>query len=383
MIARNIENFIRQTAKGYPVIGITGPRQSGKTTLARYIFNDKPYVSLETPSNLEFVVDDPLGFLEKYKEGAIFDEAQRAPQLFSYLQEIVDSSKEYGRFILTGSQQFGLMAGITQSLAGRIALVQLLPFTMDELYPQNPPALDTVLTTGLYPPIHDRNLDPAVWFGNYINTYVERDVRNIIQIKDLASFQRFLRLCAGRAGQLANLSQLAVDAGISHNTAKSWISILEASYITFLLQPFHTNFNKRLIKTPKLYFYDTGLLTYLLSIHEETLMSTHPLRGQIFENFMVSELLKSRFNRGLPSNLYFWRDRSGNEIDVILENGKGVSAIEIKSGQTMNRDFFKGFNFWNRLVSESQNILVYGGADEMIRNDVVIKSWKNVYTIEP
>ncbi len=351
--------------------------------MARYIFNDRPYVSLETPTNLDFVTDDPHGFINKYKSGAIFDEAQRAPQLFSYLQEVVDSSQECGRFILTGSQQFGLMSGITQSLAGRIAMIQLLPFSMDELYTDNVPSLDSILVSGLYPPIHDRKLDPSVWFGNYVNTYVERDVRNIIQIKELASFQRFLRLCAGRAGQLVNLSNLAADAGISHNTVKSWISILEASYIIFLLQPFHKNLNKRLIKTPKLYFYDSGLLAYLLSINSAELMSTHPLRGQIFENFIVSELVKNRFNRGLASNLYFWRDRSGNEVDVILENGKGLSAIEIKSGQTINQDFFKGFNFWNHLLPGTHNILVYGGHDEMVRNDVSVKSWKNVHQIEP
>jgi uncharacterized protein len=376
MIQRAISRTVRELAKGYPAVAITGPRQSGKTTLARMLFPDKPYVSLEDPDIRGLAQDDPRGFLKKYDSGAILDEVQRCPDLLSYLQVILDKRSRMGRFILTGSQQFGLHSGITQSLAGRVAMVQLLPFTYDEVY-KKPPSLDTILYTGLYPPIYDRKLNPSTWQANYIQTYIERDVRQMINVRDLSTFQRFLRLCAGRTGQLLNLSRLSSDVGITHNTAKSWISILEASYLVFLLRPHHRNFNKRIIKSPKLYFYDTGLAAWLLGIREAEQLETHPLRGSLFECWVISELFKGQFNQGKPADLFFWRDREGNEVDLLMERGNSLIPLEIKSGQTVNRDFFRGLDYWRNYHEneETQSWLVYGGKEEHIRRNTTIISW--------
>lgn len=376
MIQRAISKTVRELAKGYPAVAITGPRQSGKTTLARVLFPNKPYVSLEDPDIRGLAQDDPRAFLEKYNSGAILDEVQRCPDLFSYLQVILDKRSRMGRFILTGSQQFGLHSGITQSLAGRVAMVQLLPFTYDEVC-QNPPSLDTMLYTGLYPPIYDRKLNPSTWQANYIQTYIERDVRQMINVRDLSTFQRFLRLCAGRTGQLLNLSRLSSDVGITHNTAKSWISILEASYLVFLLRPHHRNFNKRIIKSPKLYFYDTGLVAWLLGIREAGQLETHPLRGSLFECWVISELFKGRFNQGQPADIYFWRDREGHEIDVLMERGNFLIPIEIKSGQTVNRDYFRGLDYWRSYHKneKTKSWLVYGGQEEHNRRNTKIISW--------
>jgi len=376
MIKRNSSKVIRKLLKGYPAIILTGPRQSGKTTLAKYIFPKKPYVSLENPDTREFAENDPRAFLEKFKSGAIFDEIQNCPCLFSYLQEIIDENNKPGRFILTGSQQFKLHTQITQSLAGRVALVQLLPFSYSELYNHKNPQLDKVLFTGMYPPIHDRKLDPSIWYANYMQTYIERDVRKLINIRDLSAFQRFVRLCAGRTGRLLNLSNLAVDAGITHNTAKAWISILEASYIIFLLQPHHMNFNKRIIKTPKLYFYDTGFASWLLSIQNSKQVSNHHVRGALFETMIISEMVKERFNKALTSNLFFWRDRSGNEIDVIIEDSDTLIPVEIKSGQTINADFFKGLKCWKKLTGTKKSYLIYGGEENYNREGINIRSWR-------
>jgi len=380
MVKREIESLVLRLAKGYPALAITGPRQAGKTTLARSAFPDRPYVSLENPDTRELATEDPRGFLKKYAAGAILDEVQNCPALFSYLQEVLDSSRQTARFILTGSQQFGLVQGITQSLAGRIGMVQLLPFSCHEAYRGTPPGLDEALWRGAYPPVHDRELDPSLWYANYIQTYVERDVRKLVNVQDLTSFQRFVRLCAGRVGQLLNLSQLGAEAGITHNTAKAWLSILEASYIVFQLQPHHRNFNKRLIKTPKLYFYDTGLAVWLLSIREVQQLDTHPQRGALFENWVISEALKTRFNRGLPSNLYFWRDRAGHEVDLLLENPTELIPVEIKSGQTVNSDFFTGLEDWLKLAQPSQPRawLVYGGSENHQRKNTRVLSWRNL-----
>jgi predicted AAA+ superfamily ATPase len=325
-------------------VAVTGPRQSGKTTLVKAAFPGKPYVSFEDPDQLESASGDPRGFLSRFPSGAILDEAQRFPEIFSYLQGVVDDRKTPGLFILTGSQQFGLISGISQSLAGRTALVQLLPFSIGEaavggidLGP-----LPQALISGLYPPIHDRHLDPAVWYGNYVMTYLERDVRNLLAVRDLSQFRTFLRMCAARCGRLLNLSSLASDCGITHNTARSWISVLEASYIVHLLRPHSENFGKRMVKAPKLYFYDPGLAAWLLNIQGPDHMAVHPMRGELFEALIVAEFLKARYNRGLASNLFFWRDNIGEEIDLLIDEGTAVRPIEIKSGETVSEDYFRG-----------------------------------------
>lgn len=379
MIPRDAEKTLKDLSRGYPLIAITGPRQSGKTTLARHVFPEKIYISLEDPDARELAERDPRGFLKNCEEGAILDEIQRSPQLFSYLQSLVDADQRPGRFVLTGSQHFGLMAGITQSLAGRIALLHLLPFTYRECYSakSSKALLDEVLFTGLYPPVHDRGLEPRLWYANYAQTYVERDVRQLVNVRDLSNFQRFVRLCAGRTGQLLNLSALAADCGITHNTAKAWLSILEASYLVFLLQPYHQNFNKRLIKSPKLYFYDTGLASWLLSIQSPGQLNSHSLHGALFESFIISEMLKARYNQGLASDLYFWRDRSGNEVDVVRQRGEQLQPVEIKSGQTLNQDYFKGLQKWLSLAGPVavRPALIHGGDQALRHEGIAVFPW--------
>jgi len=324
--------------------------------------------------------DDPRSFLGRFPGGAVLDEVQRCPDLLSYLQAIVDADRRMGLFILTGSQQFGLMTGITQSLAGRTAFVELLPFSIPELASAGklPVAADTMLLTGGYPPLYDRDLSFAAWFGAYVTAYVERDVRQLIKIQDLDSFQRFVRLCAGRTGQLLNLSSLATECGITHNTAKSWISVLQASYLVFLLRPHHVSFNKRLVKMPKLYFYDVGLASWLLGIRTPEQMETHPLRGNIFETLIISELIKSQRNRGELPAFYFWRDSNGNEIDLIVEQGSGLMPIEIKSGKTLARDSFAGLNKWCTLAGDKalKPTLVYGGSETYLHKGVKVIGWQ-------
>lgn len=383
MIARHISKTVLELAKGFPALTITGPRQSGKTTLAKMLFPDLPYVSLENPDVRQMTEDDPRAFLAKFRKGAILDEAQRCPELFSYLQGVLDESRDMGRFILTGSQQFGLLSRISQSLAGRVAMIQLLPFAFDEVY-HHPVRLESVLFTGFYPPIHDRKLKPSNWYASYVQTYVERDVRQLTNVRDLSVFQRFVRLCAGRTGQLLNLSQLAADAGITHVTAKAWISIMEAAYLVFLLRPHLKNFNKRITKTPKLYFYDTGLAAWLLGIQSAEQLDTHPLRGALFETFVIGELIKARCNRGLPSNLYFWRDREGHEVDVVIDRAGVLIPVEIKSGATVSADWFKGLEYFLGLEKRGtrKSFLVYGGAESWRRKDVCLLSWANLHDLK-
>ena len=379
MIPRDADIPLRQILKGFPVVTVTGPRQSGKTTLARAIFTDKPYVSVEDPDVRRMALDDPRAFLGRLTDGAVIDEIQRAPELLSYLQTQVDADGRMGLFLLTGSQQFGLMSGITQSWAGRSAFIELLPFSVHELEPAGivPASLEEMLFTGGYPPIYDRSLPPSVWLSAYVTAYVERDVRQLLNVQDLDGFQRFVRLCAGRSAQILNLSSLAADCGITHNTAKAWIGVLEASYILFRLRPHHENFSKRLIKSPKIYFYDTGLLCWLLGIQKPEQLIAHPLRGSIFETFVVSELVKTELNRGRRPAFYFWRDSNGSEIDVIVEAGDRLQPIEIKSGQTLNRDFFAGLERWTGLAKERavEPTLIYGGTEALERRGVRIFGW--------
>ncbi len=381
MIPRHAEQTIRNLCLGFPVVAVTGPRQSGKTTLAQYMFSDRPYVSLENPDIRDFATQDPRGFLGAYPDGAVFDEVQRCPELFSYMQELVDQDKRMGRFILTGSQQFGVLSNITQSLAGRVGILHLMPFTLKERYgnqgPQGIPDLDHILFSGFYPPVHDRDLDPRTWYANYIETYVERDVRQVTNVRDLGTFRRFVRLCAGRTGQILNLSGLATDAGVTHNTAKSWISVLEAGFLIFLLPPHFQNFSKRLIKSPKLYFFDTGLCSRLLAIQDAHQLNSHPMRGAVFESFVISEYAKTRFHQGLSEPLYYWRDRSGNEIDLLIDSGQSLQPIEIKSGATLNRDFFKGLRHWLHLAGGAAEdpTLIYGGNESAVRSGIRVLPW--------
>jgi len=381
MIARDAEETIRTHLRGFPIVTITGPRQSGKTTIARAIFSDKPYASLEDPDLRLSAHDDPRSFLERFPDGAVLDEIQRCPELFSYLQTRVDADGRMGLFILTGSQQFGLISAITQSLAGRTSFVELLPFSFSELARAGklPAEADALLHTGCYPPIHDRELEPRAWFSAYVTAYLERDVRQMLRIQELETFQRFVRLCAGRTGQLLNLSSLATECGITHNTAKAWISVLEASYIIFLLRPHHANFNKRLVKSPKLYFYDVGLVSWLLGIRTPEQIETHPLRGNIFETCVITELVKSRLNRGERPDLFFWRDSNGNEVDIIAEAGTRLMPVEIKSGKTVTREAFDGVKKWRALAGDLSldPVLIYGGGDNYRQGDVRVFGWRD------
>lgn len=380
MITRNSEQTLRTLLRGFPIVTITGPRQSGKTTLAKSVFSDRPYVSLEEPDIRQAAMDDPRSFLERFPHGAVLDEVQRCPDILSYLQTIVDADRRMGLFILTGSQQFGLLSGISQSLAGRTAFIELLPFSISELSCSGklPASTDSMLLTGCYPPLYDRDVQPSDWFGAYVTTYIERDVRQLLKIQELETFQRFVRLCAGRTGQLLNLSSLATETGITHNTAKAWISVLEASYLIYLLRPHHTNFNKRLVKMPKLYFYDVGLVSWLLGIRTPEQMVTHPLRGNLFETFVIAELIKSRFNRVERPNLFFWRDSNGNEVDVISEQGTSLMPIEIKSGKTVASDSFAGLVKWRALARDAviEPTLIYAGNDEYSQNGIKVVGWE-------
>ena len=370
----------KKLAKKFPALAITGPRQSGKTTLAKMLFPAKPYVSLENSDIRQQAETDPRVFLQRFKKGAILDEVQRVPVLFSYLQQVLDETKSKGLFILTGSNQFLLQENISQTLAGRIAYIELLPFDINEIntISKKKPSLNKVLLTGGYPAIYSRKLMPQEWFVNYIRTYVDRDVRQIMNIGNLSAFTKFLKLCAARTGQLLNMSNLSVETGIDNKTVQSWLSVLQSSYVIHLLKPHHENFNKRLVKMPKLYFYDTGLLCALLEVTNEKMLEIHPMRGSIFENYVINELIKDRFNQGLQSNLYFWRDNKGTEIDIVAQNGNIFSATEIKSGATVQDVFFKNLNYWNKLAGAKGGKLIYGGNDSYIYNGFKIIAWDSL-----
>ena len=370
-----------ESASQYPVLSITGPRQSGKTTLVKAVFPERRYVSLEEPDIREFAQQDPRGFIDAYPDDAILDEIQRAPDLFSYIQTHVDELGTQGVYVLTGSSNFGLMEGISQSLAGRVSILELLPFSYDELVLSGkaPDSIEENMLIGAYPRIHDLGLEPTRWYANYVSTYLERDVRQIKNVTDLSAFQSFLRMCAARSGQILNLSALGNDCGITHNTAKSWLSILQTGYIVYLLRPHYSNFNKRLIKSPKLYFYDTGLLSYLLGISSPEMLKTHAYRGHIFETWVVSELLKGRAHRGLGDNIYFWRDNTGHEVDCIIDQGGKLIPLEIKSGKTVSKDFFSGLRYYAGLAVgfATQPTVVYAGLLDQQRGEGNVLSWRS------
>ena len=390
MFERTAANALNRLALGFPVLTITGPRQSGKTTLAKAHFPNKPYVTLEDPEERTLAQADPRRFLARFTQGAILDEVQRCPDLFSYLQAVVDERGKMADFILTGSQQFGLMSGISQSLAGRVGLVQLLPLSHSELDKAGKLVAnaETMMCKGGYPALYQRSLSPEDWFANYITTYIERDVRQLVGVRDLMVFQRFVKMCAARSGQLLNLSSLAADCGITHTTARQWLSVLEASYLVRLVQPYFENFGKRLVKTPKLYFLDVGLMAYLLGIRDAKTLQTHAARGALFETMIVIEVIKHYFNQGKEAPLYFWRDAQGHEIDLLIpaqqgsENGM-LQAIEVKSGTTFAMDWLDGLKKWQKMPVASQgeqNLpwLVYGGAKSYALESAKVLGWRDM-----
>lgn len=379
MIERIITKKVKELSLKFPLVALTGPRQSGKTTLIKQIFSSYPYVSLEDLDTRSYAQNDPRGFLNEYKEGAILDEIQRVPELFSYLQTIVDQTKKAGHFILSGSHNFLILENLTQSLAGRVAILHLLPLSQKEMKQSNklPLSIEDVLFKGSYPRIYQDDIEPTDWYPSYIQTYVERDLRQIKNITDLSTFQRFLKMCAARSGQMLNLSSLANDCGVTHNTAKSWLAVLEASFIAFSLEPYFENIGKRLVKIPKLYFYDTGLLCSLLDIEEPKQISSHYLRGGIFESYVVSEMLKVRFNKGAKKNLYFWRDKTGHEVDLLMQEADQLQPIEIKSGKTILEDYFDGIKY---LIEHSRQsykkpFVVYAGDRKQDREKGCFLPW--------
>lgn len=381
MIKRNIEQFIKKYSKEYPVISIVGPRQSGKTTLSKAMFPDYNYVSLENMDLREFAESDPRGFLDDYPPPVIFDEVQRVPSIFSYLQEIVDNNSRTGQYILTGSQQFLLLENISQSLAGRSITFRLYPFSTNELLTKRMDrfiesiidipkmsikgrvSTEEILFSGMYPKIYDKDLDSSKWIENYILTYVERDVRKMVNIGDLRSFENFMSVLATRAGQLLNCSSISNAIGVSVPTIKRWISVLEASGIIFLLSPYYRNFGKRIVKSPKLYFVDTGIICSLLRIHTIKDLKTHPLYGAVFENFIISDFFKRISHIAEVPKLYFWRDRTGNEIDLLIDLGSKILPVEIKSSRTYNSDFKKNIVKWMELPGNKQKsgVVIYDG----------------------
>ena len=366
----------------YPIVTLTGPRQAGKTTLIRHVFPEKEYVSLEDPDMRYLAQSDPRIFLGRFPDGAIFDEVQRAPELFSYLQTIVDMSNKEGMFILSGSQSFLLQEKISQSLAGRAAVLKLLPLSLAELSDSKISVddLEQVLFTGGYPRIFDKSIPTSDFFPSYLQTYLERDVRTLQNVQNLDSFSLFIRLCAGRIGQLLNISSLATECGVSVNTAKGWLSILEASYIIFRLRPHYKNFNKRLVKMPKLYFYDTGLACYLLGLQNTEQLLSHYMRGEVFENFVIAELVKARINSGQETNLYFWRDHKGLEVDCIVDKGGELAAIECKSGRTVTFSFFDNLNKWSTLAAgdSTGKVVVYAGDISQVVAGAELLSWRDL-----
>lgn len=379
-ITRSLAQEIKKRINQYPILAVTGPRQSGKTTLLKVLFSNYTYVSLENPDNRSFATEDPNGFLKRYSGQVILDEVQRAPELFSFLQTAVDESGEMGQYILSGSQNFHLLKSITQSLAGRVALFRLLPLDTQELeqagkLPEN--YLEACIKGG-YPAIYHRGINSTDFYDNYIRTYIEKDVTELINIRDLNSFRTFLGLCAARAGQLLNLTAMANESNISQPTAKSWLSILESSYIVFQLYPYHENFNKRLVKTPKLYFYDVGLLTHLLQIREQQELATNRFKGNIFENFVIANFQKFNENSYQHLQYYFWQDHNGIELDLLLKNARGFEVYEVKSTQTLSAPLFKNLKHFAELA-QPQNVkphLVYGGEENLIRSGVQVLPWK-------
>lgn len=384
---RTIADSLRRYASKFPVVALLGPRQSGKTFITQQLFSNYKYINLENADVRFAAQQDPRQFLTSFsqEEGVIIDEFQHVPELLSYIQTTVDKEYKPGYFILTGSQNFLLNQHITQSLAGRVGILTLLPFSITELENNKitPATIESLLFNGMYPRIYAQPFTPEELYPAYIQTYIERDVRHITKVEDLHTFQKFLKLCAGSTGQLLNLSSLASDCGISGPTAKAWISILEASYIIFLLQPYYKNFNKRVIKAPKLFFYDTGLAASLLGITSPNELFNHYLRGGLFESFILSDLIKRFYNAGKVPRVYFWRDSHGHEIDCIIEKGEHLIPIEIKSGMTISGDYLKPLHFWQELTDSNEiGYTIYTGPENLQIKDIAIKNWRSINQIE-
>ncbi len=386
MIHRQASDRVLRLLRGFPIVTVTGPRQSGKTTLVRALLPDKPYVSLEAPVPREFARQRPAEFLRQFPGGAVIDEAQHAPELFSQLQGVVDADGRMGLYVLTGSQNLSLLSRVSQSLAGRTALVELLPLSVSELRAAGrlDAEYDSHLVKGFFPAIYSRDLAPYDWLQGYLVTYAERDARQLAAIQDLGAFQRFLKLTAARTGQLLNMQSLGSDTGVSDKTVKHWLSILETCYLIHFVRPHFANFGKRLVKMPKLYMTDVGLAAALIGIQETNQVHAHPLRGALFETMVVNELLKSRCNAGLREPLYFWRDNIGTEVDVLIERGTAVAAVEIKSGPSVASDAFASLNKWRKYAAERGNFsavhpaLVYGGTTRFTREGVDVMSWSGL-----
>jgi len=371
----------------FPVLTVTGPRQSGKTTLVKDTFPQYAYVNLENLDDRAAAIEDPRTFLEKFSRhpGAIIDEAQKVPHLFSYLQQIVDESPQMGRFILTGSQNFLLLESITQSLAGRVSVNHLLPFSMSELTENitSGKKLDDYIFSGFFPAIYDRKIPAENYYPSYLQTYIERDVRSVKNIGNLDLFRRFLQLCAGRIGQLVNFSSLGNEVGIDAKTVQAWLSVLEASFIIFRLSPYHKNYNKRIVKQSKLYFCDTGLVCSLLGLDKAEFVADFYLRGNLFENFVIAEYRKMSLHSGTAKQIYFWRDNAGHEVDLLIEAGPELHAVEIKSGQTVNDSFFSGLKKFQSFsgLSSNNSWLVYGGNDCQKRKHAHLIPWHATNTL--
>lgn len=385
MVYREAKKWLRILAKEFRSVAVVGPRQSGKTTLVLETFGKKPYVSLEDPDERQMADSDPRAFLDRFKNGAIIDEAQRVPALFSYLQKILDNTKKDGLFVLTGSNNFLLQESISQTLAGRIGYIDLLPFCYSELtqVPIKKENTDHLILKGCYPEVHDRERNPAVWYSAYIRTYVERDVRQLKNITDTILFTRFLQLCAGRIGQQLNLVSLANECGIDVRTTQNWLSVLESSFVVFFMKPHHKNFNKRLVKTPKLYFYDTGLACSLLGIKSEKELTNSHFRGSLFESYAIAECFKYKHNTGSQTSFYYWRDNKGVEIDLLAENGRKLLPIEIKSTQTFREDHLSHLRKWNDYASQRGGVLIYDGPQSYTSSDgISIANWREIGTLK-
>ncbi|MCF8230546.1 MAG: ATP-binding protein [Bacteroidales bacterium] len=383
MIQRNIEKELLILAKEFPIVVINGPRQSGKTTLSKMVFPNHDYVSLEEPEFRTLAEEDPNGFFKRFNGNIIIDEVQNVPELFSHLQGLADSTDQMGKYILTGSQNYLVLEQISQSLAGRVGIATLLPFSYDEIanhFTESFEEDNAYILKGSYPPIYDRNIRPYSFYSTYLETYVERDLRRVFNISDLSRFRKMLSLLAGRIGQLLNKHELAVETGVSHVTVENWISMLEASYIVYRLQPWFKNFNKRVVKQPKIYFYDTGLAAYLLGLRDKDSLVLHFARGNLFENMVISEFIKANHNQNSGFSFYFWRNNHKKEIDLVIDAGIRVRALEIKSSQTFRKEFTDTLMYWSELsgLPAKNLLLIYGGNIEFSYKTIKIRNWRSI-----